>query len=340
MSGTVGQATAPANQLCYGPYSLPTVLPALLTTTSQLTQTQASASFATSMCTGSYPALWHWNNQLVQTNSTANLTASSWLTVYGQYATGGVTFVGQVFTPPTIRKTKRIVAAEIRAGRRVLRRSIDLYARFRGLDEARRFINFEPIVWEGQRNNYRAQRRGSKLRETNHTPYSLLRQAMHPQDSHTPYNLTLLDKETGEALATGCILFDGLPIFDQMLAFWMGIQTERDEARMLSTVNWTFVAPGARERHLRQRVERHFDAEIARGMGSRRAERRRAYAEIAAENDRLAEDRRLAQEAQMVTTPEEDRRIEELTRQVTALAANLEGMGQLHTLVDGLVDHR
>lgn len=165
------------------------------------------------------------------TSTTATITA-------GSYSIAAPFFYpGVAFTPPV--KRKIILPSVIRAGRRALRRSINLYAGFRGMEEARRFIAGEPITLEGQLFDYQLSKRDR-----------LLEQAMNPDSHHVPYHLNLIEKATRARLASGCVVFRGLPVFDQMLAVAFHVQDRADEIKLLKTTNWT---PGL-SRIARQRM--------------------------------------------------------------------------------------
>lgn len=142
--------------------------------------------------------------------------------------TATLSYQAQYFIPPTRRP--RIVPGVVRAARRAVRRSIDIYAGLRGMDEIRRFVAGEPIELPGQLYDYRMQKRGS-----------ILRQTMNPGDGHIPYQLNLIEKNTRKVLASGCVLFGRLPVIDQMLALALHLHSPSidDEIKLLETTNWT-----------------------------------------------------------------------------------------------------
>lgn len=175
-----------------------------------------------------------WNNQVWQTNLTAPVTAHSWFypILVSTSTTNTIPYTaawgtGMVFTPPIPRA--RETPAIIRAGRRAVMRSIDIYARFRGMDEIRRFIVGSEITYEGTLFNYKVQK-----------TQSILRQTMYPAGHHIPYRLKLVNKAKPNGhMATGCVYIPSLPVIDQLLALSFHIQDERDERKLLETTNWS-----------------------------------------------------------------------------------------------------
>jgi len=199
---------------------------------------------ATSMCNGTdLPSLWWWNNTIIST-SPSTVTYASWIyvaenrTIYAvrNLSVSTPTQVqGIVFTPPKARG--RITAAEIRAGRRAVRRSIDIYSRFRGLEELRRFIRGDAIVYEGEQYNYHVRKTMKVLQHT-----------MNPGSYLHPYTFFAADKKTDKEVARGCISIAGIPVIDQLLALSFYIQDPKDEQDLIRTVNWTPHLPKSRAR--------------------------------------------------------------------------------------------
>jgi hypothetical protein len=178
--------------------------------------------------------LWYCDNGIIRTANSSAPGTGSWLFVPSMAMGTAVSpATGILFTPPAPRP--KIVPAAVRAGRRALRRSIDLYARFRGDDEVRRFLRGEAIVFEGERHNYR-------VRKT----VNLLRQTMRPESAHIPYSLHMIDKATDAVLASGCVVFPALPVFDQLLALSFHVRDPEDERKLLAVTNWTPVSPQRR----------------------------------------------------------------------------------------------
>jgi hypothetical protein len=131
-----------------------------------------------------------------------------------------------LFAPPPRRAI--ILPAAIRAGRRAMRRSIDIYARFRGMDEVRRFIRGERVIFEGSLYDYH-------VRKT----VKILPQTMDPDSPHIPYSLKLAHRGKDHAFASGCIIVPELPVIDQLLALSFHLQDSADELKLLETTNWS-----------------------------------------------------------------------------------------------------
>ena len=167
---------------------------------------------------------WFANNTVISTQQSAYINALSWIFV-PELNTATWINLGTLLTPP---KPRLIVPKAVRAGRRVVRRSVDLYARFRGMDEVRRFMRGEELIYRGEHYNYAVRKRES-----------ILAQAMQPESPHIPYTLRLADKQTGKYLASGCVVFPSLPIFDQLLALAFHIQDPDEEIKLLRTTNWS-----------------------------------------------------------------------------------------------------
>jgi len=207
---------------CNGPVGLPIVLPIYTNTAT----TVLVPTYATSVCNGSVMnRLWVCHNTIIETQFSPTLTHASWLYAALTPNQTPATFAaGMLFTPP--RPRPRIAPAVIRAGRRAVRRSIDLYARFRGMDEVRRFLRGEEIEFDGELYKYRVKK-----------TLNVLQQTMNPGSAHIPYSLRLVDKATDKPLASGCVVFPALPVIDQLLA--LSFHIEDDEQELLRTTNWS-----------------------------------------------------------------------------------------------------
>lgn len=213
---------------CNGPIGLPIVLPIW---TNNVPTAQTSIS-ATSLCNGTnMTGLWQHANYIIQTSAASEtpLTPASWLYVSLLPSTSSATYAsleGVLFTPPKPRP--KVLPSVIRAGRRAVRRSIDLYARFRGMNEVRRFMRGEEIEFEGELYKYRVKK-----------TLKVLQQTMNPSGVHIPYSLRVADKLTGKNLASGCVIFPSLPVIDQLLALSFHIQDPEDERELIKTTNWS-----------------------------------------------------------------------------------------------------
>lgn len=117
------------------------------------------------------------------------------------------------------------------AGRRALRRSIDIYAKMRGMDEITQFLRGQQIVLPGCAFDYR-------VRKTK----GVLAHSIDPAGGHIPYRLEIARKETppdAPGLAHGCIYIDRTPVIDQILALSLHVSDPDEEKRVIRTANWT-----------------------------------------------------------------------------------------------------
>ena len=207
--------------LCYGPYT-PSILLPIYTGTSNQT------GMATYVCGGSADtALWIWGNNIVRTQPATNVSPASWISSpYWTQSNLPLIRDGRLFTPPKPppRQTPRI----IRNGRRALRRSIDLFARFHGQEKIAAFLRGEAVTFSGAIYEDRVKKTRLALEQT-----------MNPAGPHIPYQLHALDKRTGAMLASGCVVFQALPVIDQILALSFHIQDPTDELRLIQTANWS-----------------------------------------------------------------------------------------------------
>lgn len=116
----------------------------------------------------------------------------------------------------------------ILSGRRALRRSIDLFRRLRPEAEIKTFLDGKPLLIHGHRFTYKVQKKDDLLRHT-----------MNPNSAHIPYRLHLLHRQTGRALAQGCIVIPSTPVIDQLLALILHVRDVDGECDVLRTTNWT-----------------------------------------------------------------------------------------------------
>lgn len=139
----------------------------------------------------------------------------------------GVPYVQQT---PVVRRPapKRLAKPAILAGRRALRRSIDLFRKLRPDEEIRRFISGKPLTVRGHFFDYRIQKRDNLLRHT-----------MNPHGHHIPYDFRMLDKTTGQSLAVGCTVIPSTPVIDQLLALLLHLEDPDDEVVILWNTNWS-----------------------------------------------------------------------------------------------------
>lgn len=169
-------------------------------------------------------------------------TANNWLTVNvtSQNQTGWpVLYYEQTFplafdvAMPEARYRVRGLGrspAIIHAGRRAVRRSIDLYLRLRPEEELKRFIAGREVIIQGARFRY-------SLRKT----YSIMEQTMNPMGAHVPYRLNMLDPNSAEPrpLASGCVYLERTPVLDQVLAFIMHVTDPDAERDLIRKTNWS-----------------------------------------------------------------------------------------------------
>lgn len=182
-------------------------------------------------------------------------TANNWLAVNATSATttaGWPAFVYQrefpqafdVPMPPARHRTHGMgrSPAIIHAGRRAVRRSIDLYLRMRPEEELKQFIAGREIIVQGARFRY-------KLRKT----HSIMEHTIDPIGGHIPYRLHMMDLPPRDDLpvASGCVYLERTPILDQVLAFIMHVTDPAGEREIIRRTNWS---PHLPERVL-QRLE-------------------------------------------------------------------------------------
>jgi len=118
--------------------------------------------------------------------------------------------------------------AIIHAGRRAVRRSIDLYLRLRPAEELRRFVSGHELLIEGARLRYRVRK---SIRIMAHT--------MRPDTHGIPFQMDVLDPRDGGAIASGCVFLQRTPVLDQLLAFIMHVTDPDGERHLVRTTNWS-----------------------------------------------------------------------------------------------------
>ena len=111
------------------------------------------------------------------------------------------------------------------AGRRALRRSIEMFCRLRSDEEIRTFLSGEPLDVRGHRFDYRVQKRDDVLHHT-----------MHPYGGHVPYRLSLHSKDGQMLASSGCIVIPNTPVIDQLLALILHVQDPEEEEVVLRRV--------------------------------------------------------------------------------------------------------
>lgn len=131
--------------------------------------------------------------------------------------------------------------AVIHAGRRAVRRSIDLYLRMRPAEELKTFLRGEAITIQGARFRY-------SLRKSR----SIMEHTMNPHGGHTPYSLLMHDPSGNGRVYSGCVYLDRTPVIDQVLAFIMHVTDPEGERELIRQTNWTPDLPIAVWRFLRE----------------------------------------------------------------------------------------
>jgi hypothetical protein len=94
--------------------------------------------------------------------------------------------------------------------------------------EVKCFLSGQPILIRGHRFDYQMQKRANLLDHT-----------VHPDSPNIPYDLRLVDKVTGQRLASGCVIVPGTPVIDQLLALILHAQDATEEQVLLQKTNWT-----------------------------------------------------------------------------------------------------
>jgi hypothetical protein len=164
---------------------------------------------------------YHGIPSALTTTATTNWTTSACTPFYWQAETPSPAPGWRPFPRRALQRPALI------AGRRALRRSIELFCKLRPEEEIRQFLSGKPLIAHGQRFDYEMQKRDNVLHHT-----------MHPYGGHIPYRLALLAK-SGKLLATGCIVIPNTPVIDQLLALILHVQDPDEELVVLRRTNWT-----------------------------------------------------------------------------------------------------
>lgn len=128
--------------------------------------------------------------------------------------------------------------AIIHAGRRAVRRSIDLYLRMRPAEELRRFLTGERLTIQGARLRYHVQKSMSVMRHTMEPGHGI------------PFRMHVLNPANDQAAASGCVFLSRTPMLDQLLTFIMHVTDPDGEKHLVQTTNWTPRLPPIVERTL------------------------------------------------------------------------------------------
>lgn len=207
-----------------------TSMPWPIVTTSQATPTALSPTTSTTITVVQYQMLFSPTSSFYYHMLPVTATAiTGWYGVNPPTLTStGVWHVTQppVFMPATRRPA--LARPAIMAGRKALRRSIDLFRMLRSQEEVTTFLSGQPLIVRGRRYDYRLRKRDNLLHHT-----------MNPRTPHIPYSLELLDKDTGKRIAYGCVIIPDTPVIDQVLALILHVQDPEQESVVLNKTNWS-----------------------------------------------------------------------------------------------------
>lgn len=135
--------------------------------------------------------------------------------------------------PGALAKHKLLTAKKQSLGKKILRRSMNVFKQLVGAKELKAFLSGDGIQIEGHYFNYQMKRNDQ---------VDLVDNAYKPSGGHIPYHLTLLDKETGLEMTDLCVYFEGTPAIDQVAALVMHIQSGEEKA-ILEKANLFNVRP-------------------------------------------------------------------------------------------------
>jgi hypothetical protein len=165
---------------------------------------------------------------LAQQTQTQSLTSVATALAYQQQFSPAFAFP----MPSAAQRVRKIGTspAIIHAGRRAVRRSIDLYLRMRPAEELRRFVAGDLVVIQGARLRYSVQRNG----------ISIMAQAIHFGHG-IPYVMHMLDpaNDNDRRVASGCVYLNDTPLLDQLLAFILHVTDPDGERQLVETTNWS-----------------------------------------------------------------------------------------------------
>jgi len=154
-------------------------------------------------------------------------TTASWSSCNLAYWQAGYVAARQAIPAPRPLPQPALARPALLAGRRALRRSIELFCRLRSEEEIRTFLSGKPLDVRGHRFDYRVQKRDDVLRHT-----------MHPYGGHVPYRLSLHSKDGRMLASSGCIVIPNTPVIDQLLALILHVQDPQEEEVVLRRTNW------------------------------------------------------------------------------------------------------
>ena len=119
--------------------------------------------------------------------------------------------------------------------RRVFNKSLSLFTRMYGENNARKFLHGKNLWIHGKHFVWKL-----KLDERR----DILRNTVTPSNVHTPFRISICDHDLVE-LCHACVLFDETPVLDQAVAFGLIMAHEADELDFLRKTNlFTFTEKG------------------------------------------------------------------------------------------------
>lgn len=118
-------------------------------------------------------------------------------------------------------------------GRKVLKRSMTLFKQLIGANELKAFMGESGLTVQGHYFDYQLKRNDA---------IDLVDNAYAPTGGHIPYQLTLIDKDSGLEMADLCVYFRDTPALDQVAALLMHLQSGEEQA-ILSKANLFNIRP-------------------------------------------------------------------------------------------------
>lgn len=132
---------------------------------------------------------------------------------------------GEWIDGPVIISKKRD-RKDVRRARKALRKGISLFSKIFGENDIRSFLSGESFTMAGFRYDYRLVPRGNLIQDTIRTDHCSI-----------PYGLEILHKSDGSKIGSICVVYDGLPVIDQLLATCLHLGSDDTELELLKTGN-------------------------------------------------------------------------------------------------------
>lgn len=183
---------------------------------------------------------WYWTTTTSTSNPYAvsmidpgsTWSSSTYLSYIPYIGTGFVIAYPSRWETPTIPVSNPLPRpAFLKNARDAVRRSIELFRKFRPEEELKAFLRCQPVLIQGYRFTYRVKHREKILHHT-----------LYPNSFHIPYDLHLLDR-TGKPIAKGCVTIPHTPIIDQLLALILHVQDKDEEEELIRATNWSPILP-------------------------------------------------------------------------------------------------